>query len=556
MFQAFFDCKRFDSYVFVKCFTISKKQYKIRVLERDEIVSTLLWIVYATFATISFIPVIKLVEVKSNHQYRILWILSLIVFSWSILIGLYTSTTEPMTMYYSRLLTYPAVFATSYAMFSTFQIYTKHRTARWFHLAASLFVIIELVLSLTNTYHQWILEIPYSSTLTREVFSNTSRGWFFMVHTIVCYITLMFGFVRMLIYLKKRDKQYNDIFPFPLMLISLIIGISLNIIHLFFYNFAIDPTYLFVVIITFILYMIIYKRDFNVNLILSSRKFLFAKMREMYIIADQNHNIIEYSKNLLNRFANFNLREGESVNEFYRKLKPSTVFYHDMSEIKHIPYDSTKLYLHVDDQEYRIDRFRSNGELILLYDETLAVKMMQEIEDLRAHDQMSNLYNRNYFEETRTSLEKEYPHLGLIMIDVDGLKLFNDYLGHREGDQLIIRFSNHLLKLNQIYDDLIPIRFGGDEFVLIAKKADQKKLDDIITHIIEDVSHKNPLFNISFSYGKAVRRVNEPLRLMLKRADERLYELKQGRQDYKDILIEALKSEACKIERKGLYEDQ
>lgn len=518
--------------------------------------STLLWIVYATFASLSLIPVIKLDEIRSNYQYRILWILSLIVFSWSILIGLYTSTTDVFTMYYSRLLTYPVVFGISYAMFATFQVYTKHRTPKWFHIAALSFFFIDFVVMITNNYHLLVIEMPYSETLTREMYSNASRGWFFLVHTVICYIFLLIGFINMLVYLKKRDKQYNDVFPFPMILISLILGISVNIVHLFYYRFAIDPTYIFVVIVTFILYMIIYKRDFNVNLILSSRKFLFNKMREMYVIADQNHNIIEYSKNLLDRFKDLSLREGESIKEFYRKLRQSAFCYRDMSEIKDIPFDDSKLYLHVDDQEYRIDRFRANGELILLYDETLSVKMMHEIDVIRSHDQMSNLYNRNYFEESRLKLEKENQNLGLIMIDVDGLKLFNDHLGHREGDQLIIRFANILLKLDRIYDDIIPIRFGGDEFVVIAKKSDQKKLDDIISRIIDESKNDNPLLNISFSYGKTVRRSGEPIRLMLKRADERLYQMKQSRQDYKDDLIKALKAEACNIDRKDEYEGQ
>lgn len=518
--------------------------------------STLLWIVYATFATLSLIPVIKLDEIRTNYQYRILWILSIIVFSWSILVGLYSSTSEAFTMYYSRLLTYPVVFGVSYAMFATFQIYTKHHTPKWFHYVCISFFFVNLIITLTNSYHLWIIQIPYSENLTREVYTSASRGWFFMLHTIICYAILFFGFFRMLVYLRKSDRQYENVFPFHMILISLIIGVSLNVVHLFYIHFPIDPTYLFVVVVTFILYMIIYKRDFNVNLILSSRKFLFTKMREMYIIADQNHNIIEYSKNLIERFDQIHLREGESIKEFYRKLKQSAIYYHDISEIKDIPYDENKIYLHIDDQEYRIDRFRANGELILLYDETLMIKMMHEIDEIRAHDQMTNLYNRNYFEETRLKLEKDYPSIGLIMIDVDGLKLFNDYLGHREGDQLIIRFSESLIKLNLIYDDLIPIRFGGDEFVILVKKADQKKLDDIIERINSSVTNINPLLNISFSYGKAVRRVGESIRIMLKRADERLYQMKQGRKDYKEILIAALKDEACKVERKGLYEDQ
>jgi diguanylate cyclase (GGDEF)-like protein len=351
----------------------------------------------------------------------------------------------------------------------------------------------------------------------------------------------------MLIYLKKRERNIKDSFPFPMILVSLIVGIVLNIIHIVFYHFSIDPTFIFVVVITFTLYMIIYKRDFNVNLILASRTFLFNKMREMYVIADHKHQIIEYSQNLLERFHTLELNLGDTVNEFYRKLKKQVIYYNDISEIYDIPFDETKTYLHIDDQAYQIDRFEASGELILLYDETLAIRMMNEIDIIRSHDQMSHVYNRNYFEENRLRLEKEYPYLGLILIDVDGLKLLNDYLGHHEGDQLIIRFANILLKLEKVYSDLLPIRFGGDEFVVIAKRADQKKLDDIIRRIEEGAMHPNPLLNISFSYGIAVRQPNEQIRSMLKRADGCLYEMKSKKSNYKEAFIKALK-EASKDE--------
>lgn len=496
---------------------------------------------YFLFATISLIPVVKLDEVRTNHQYRVLWILSILVFIWSILMGFSLFAPETFFMYYSRLLTYPVVFGVSYAVFLTFQIYTNRKTPKAFHYAAMLFLILDVLVVLSNSATQWMIEMPYSTTLTRDIYQDASRGWFFWIHTGMCYVLLAFGFIRMLAYLLKKDRYRADIFPFPMILISLILGISLNVIHLFFYHFAIDPTYLFVVIVTFILYMIIYKRDFNVNLILSSRSVLFKKMREMYVIADQNHHVIEYSNNLLERFHDLGLHEGDSLKEFYRKLKSHAIYYHDVNEIKDIPFDDKKMYLHIDDQEYRIDRFRSHGELILLYDETLSIKMMHEIDVIRSHDYMSNVYNRNYFEMQRKQLEKDYPDLGLIMFDVDGLKMFNDYLGHRSGDRLIVRFANILLKLNKIYDDLIPIRFGGDEFVLIAKKADHQKLDDLIKRIVDMTTNPDPLLNISFSYGLTVRRRGELLHTMLKRADERLYELKSKRLDYKVELLQALK---------------
>lgn len=74
--------------------------------------------------------------------------------------------------------------------------------------------------------------------------------------------------------------------------------------------------------------------------------------------------------------------------------------------------------------------------------------------------------------------------------------------------------------------------------------------------IVNDVLDKDPLLNISLSYGKAVRRHEEPIRSMINRADERLYQMKEGRKEYKDELVQALKEITKTTVRKGLYEDQ
>lgn len=424
-------------------------------------------------------------------------------------------------------------------------MYTRHQTHKVVHYVVFFVFLIEILLVMTNSSHGLFLKIPLTQDLTKALYERAERGLFFYVHTLYCYIVLLFSFARMLKYLKNKEKREGDIFPFPMVLVSLIIGITLNIIHIFFFQFPIDPTYMFIVIVTFILYTIIYKRDFAVNLLLSSRKYLFDKMREMYVIADQNHVIIEYSQNLLNRFKESEFRGGDTTKEFYRKLKKQAVLYRDINDIKELPYDTKKTYLHVDDQEFRIDRFSANGELILLYDETLSVKMMHEIDVIRSQDQMTGVFNRNYFEEEHKQLEKDYPNLGIIIIDVDGLKLFNDYLGHRTGDDLIIRFAKILLSLHEVYDDLLPIRFGGDEFLIVVKKADQQKINDILKRVIDLSQHENPLLNISFSYGYALRLRNEFIHTLVKKADEKLYELKAKRKDYKSTLIAALENEAA-----------
>lgn len=88
-------------------------------------------------------------------------------------------------------------------------------------------------------------------------------------------------------------------------------------------------------------------------------------------------------------------------------------------------------------------------------------------------DHLTGLFNRRYMEET---LERELLRaarktlqLGVIMLDVDDLKHFNDSWGHAAGDEALRKLGN--LLLNQVRGEDIACRYGGDEFILILPDA-------------------------------------------------------------------------------------
>jgi diguanylate cyclase (GGDEF)-like protein len=88
-------------------------------------------------------------------------------------------------------------------------------------------------------------------------------------------------------------------------------------------------------------------------------------------------------------------------------------------------------------------------------------------------DHLTGLFNRRYMEETLErellrAIRKDFP-LGLIMLDVDDLKHFNDNWGHAAGDEALRQLGN--LLLNQVRGEDIACRYGGDEFILILPDA-------------------------------------------------------------------------------------
>ncbi|HZK71970.1 MAG TPA: transporter substrate-binding domain-containing protein, partial [Clostridia bacterium] len=89
----------------------------------------------------------------------------------------------------------------------------------------------------------------------------------------------------------------------------------------------------------------------------------------------------------------------------------------------------------------------------------------EEVLYLGYHDQLTNLYNRRFYEEemSRLDVKRNLP-LTVAIGDVNGLKLINDSFGHGVGDNLLLRVAE-VLKCNCRADDIIS-RFGGDEFAI------------------------------------------------------------------------------------------
>jgi diguanylate cyclase (GGDEF)-like protein/PAS domain S-box-containing protein len=107
----------------------------------------------------------------------------------------------------------------------------------------------------------------------------------------------------------------------------------------------------------------------------------------------------------------------------------------------------------------------------------LSVANIRLREALRAQsirDPLTGLYNRRYLtemleRETRRAIRSEQS-LGVLMLDLDHFKKFNDTYGHEAGDRVLRETASLLMKSVRAED--IVCRFGGEEFVVILPMAD------------------------------------------------------------------------------------
>ncbi len=176
----------------------------------------------------------------------------------------------------------------------------------------------------------------------------------------------------------------------------------------------------------------------------------------------------------------------------------------------------------VQDKEGNLVGFRGVGR-----DVTERKQFEEQLKFLSLHDQLTDLYNRSYFENelARLGRSREYP-ITIISIDLDGLKLVNDTIGHEQGDQLLIDCAKTLQDTLRGSD--ILARIGGDEFVAILPRTDESTAENIIKRIKINIDHHNReqkyKLPLSVSIGFSTAEENKKsLQDTFKEADDLMY---------------------------------
>jgi len=151
------------------------------------------------------------------------------------------------------------------------------------------------------------------------------------------------------------------------------------------------------------------------------------------------------------------------------------------------------------------------------------------------HDFLTGLPNRSFFEENLIeciSKSKKGEILGVFYMDFDNFKHTNDSFGHETGDLVLIEIAHRLA--HNIRKSDLTARFGGDEFVILAKGFKSKTMVDkfakkIIKTFRIPIGIKDKTIKTSVSIGISLYPTHgtKPSEL-LRFADLALYEAKKS----------------------------
>lgn len=505
-----------------------------------------MWLILILISFLSVTFLVRLHQIRQFKEYRYFRFYGYVLVLWSVITILRDVVHEPFFIYHLGFLIYPTVFLIVSFLYMTIKIYIGGQVGKLFKLFVLVFFLIDLGVSLTNSWHQLVLQLAYTSSISTEAFSTAPIGVFFYIHTLVCYLLMFMGLYYLLKLFIVNFKRERDMYPFIMFFSSILLGIILNIIHVFFSPFVIDPTYIFMVVVGVIMLNIFRNRDLRLILHANGNKDILDHSREMYIISTHQGMVIDCSRNLKVKYKEL-ISAGVTLKDLKDKIRETSILYINDRELVD-EFDSTKRYYHVKEQRIKMPHFRYFGRLTLLYEETADIKLINEMDRIMSHDLMTGLYNRNYFENQIPILENTNNNFGVIIIDVDGLKLHNDYLGHKSGDELLINFSNMMLQICNENEELIPIRLGGDEFLLIHKHGDLELLEKIAEDLTKKGLIEDPIKSIYFSYGISIRDKNKnKFSTVLRDADANLYIMKEKKIDAKKVLEKQFKALEAKI---------
>jgi diguanylate cyclase (GGDEF)-like protein/PAS domain S-box-containing protein len=142
-------------------------------------------------------------------------------------------------------------------------------------------------------------------------------------------------------------------------------------------------------------------------------------------------------------------------------------------------------------------------------------------------DGLTGLYNRIYLEKEMERLDtgRQLP-IGIIMADLNGLKLANDTFGHDVGDEML-KQTAEILRSSCRSEDIIA-RWGGDEFVIFLPQTTEEDAKAICNRI--DEKCKDTFIKgipLSLAVGTAIKnRITMDLAEVLKEAEANMYEHK------------------------------
>lgn len=156
--------------------------------------------------------------------------------------------------------------------------------------------------------------------------------------------------------------------------------------------------------------------------------------------------------------------------------------------------------------------------------------------DISRTDSLTGLLNQNYYRQIIDEIDEEGT-VGVIFLDINKMKETNDTLGHDFGDILLARCGESIKNITD--NDTFAFRIGGDEFLIIIRTDNEKRIDEKISEWKNSLYHINlenkkihPGLNCEMAFGSAFGEIKN-IQELIRTADQNMYKDKKDDGSYR-----------------------
>ena len=171
-----------------------------------------------------------------------------------------------------------------------------------------------------------------------------------------------------------------------------------------------------------------------------------------------------------------------------------------------------------------------------MQDITEAKRLEEQLRQMARHDPLTGVYNRHALAEilvAEATRSRRYGHpIGMLMVDVDRFKEFNDRFGHEIGDDVLKSVAGLIMRC--VRDSDVVVRYGGDEFLVLLVETDgqavrvKERIECEMAVEFGDSRYGAPV-TVSIGAVHWSPKEGEPISTLLGRADKAMYTEKAGK---------------------------
>lgn len=255
-------------------------------------------------------------------------------------------------------------------------------------------------------------------------------------------------------------------------------------------------------------------------------KALLEAIPDVLIVSDLDGNLSPFGSKLkvFTPLLNHMLRDEHTTN----------IFKQCVQEVITTNASTTNNFVQTFNQEekyYELRAHKTDMEeiLIIIRDMTNKVQLENRLRHIAEKDALTQFYNRYSFEQKLLKFSNNYyENIGFLILDIDGLKIVNDTLGHVAGDNMIKTTASIINKT--IEETGFIARIGGDEFGIIFNDTSIEQLERIIGKLTIEISKYNnskKTINLSLSFGYSYHKAGlVDTSHMYQQADNNMYQNK------------------------------